>query len=227
MNYGAYMRKGMNTRAQVIGFQNGQDASMVTMKRQARANSQPFPGSVATNSSKIGGTVGNIMEATQQTSFPTDQVCASGYKGVMNGIKNADSAANLIGAAQYCAVSSDAPSSAPYSVVVPPGIFIDPVSYNPNPNTRQPMMTINATTGVQTAVNAPAWTNTPTQATAGNAPGQTVCCADDPSQLTRMDPLLDAKRVTSQGLQSALRTSFNLPPKLEGLRGAVYNASRN
>ena len=219
MNYAAYMRKIQSGHTTTIGFQNGQDASLVTMKRQARAQTvthltplTPVP----TNFSKIGGTVGNIMEATQQTASPTDQTCVTGYKGFTCGTRTADMTANLIGAKQNCAVCSDAPSSAPYNIVLPCKPFIDPNSYDPNPKDRNPSSSSNI-----------AWTNPPTYPTAGNAPGVTVCCADDPSQLTRINPALDALRVTNQGKQADLRTRFNLPPKLDSLRGPVYNANRN
>jgi hypothetical protein len=219
MNYGAYMRKIQSKQTTTIGFQNGQDASLITLKRQARANTvthiSPLT-PVPTQFSKIGGTVANNMEATQQTASPTDQSCSSGYKGFASGLRTADMAANLIGAKQNCAVCSDAPSSAPYSIVLPCQPFLDPNSYDPNPQDRNPSSTNNNN-----------WTNPPTFPTPGNAPGATVCCADDPSQLTRINPNLDAQRVSVQGQQSALRTRFNLPPKLDSLRGAVYNASRN
>jgi hypothetical protein len=52
-----------------------------------------------------------------------------------------------------------------------------------------------------------------------NAPGKTVCCSDDMSQLFRDNSELSAQ----QGKQAALRTAYNLPNKLQGLRGPVVN----
>ena len=52
-----------------------------------------------------------------------------------------------------------------------------------------------------------------------NAPGKTVCCTDDMSQLFRNNSELSAQ----QGKQAALRTAYNLPNKLQGLRGPVVN----
>jgi hypothetical protein len=299
MNYGAYMRKVKNTRTQTIGFQNGQDSSLQTMKVQARANTvthlsnlEPVP----TNFSKIGGSVANILETSQQTNTPNDQktaifvapskttsqvVTLAGYNGFASGLRTADMTANLIGAKQNAAVCSDAPSSKPYNIIVPPGIFIDPISYNPNPNTRQPQVSISNVTlypgnstvipGIVAGQNAPAWNdppiwpvggsainvqitrpvatptwnNPPTWATPGSAPstrdqlygggtvaGQTMNynSANTTSNSGRDAvnlAILDAERVRVQGQQAALRTKFNLPPKLDSLRGPVYNASRN
>jgi|UniRef100_A0A6C0KPD9 hypothetical protein len=229
MNYGAYMRKIQSQHTTTIGFQNGQDASLITMKRQARANTvtriSPLT-PVPTQFSKIGGTVANNMEATQQTASPTDQSCSSGYKGFASGIRTADMAANLIGAKQNCAVCSDAPSSAPYNIVLPCKPFLDPNSYDPNPQDRNPSSTNNNN-----------WKNPPTFPTPGNAPstrdqlyGAGVITGNTASNSGKDSvnlAILDAQRVTDQAQQSALRTRFNLPPKLDGLRGAVYNASRN
>ena len=52
-----------------------------------------------------------------------------------------------------------------------------------------------------------------------NAPGKMVCCTDDMSQLFRNNREL----VAEQGRQASLRTTFNLPNKLQGLRGPVVN----
>ena len=228
MNYGAYMRKIQSKQTTTIGFQNGQDASLITLKRQARANTVTHISPLApvpTQFSKIGGTVANNMEATQQTASPTDQSCSSGYKGFASGLRTADMAANLIGAKQNCAVCSDAPSSAPYSIVLPCKPFLDPNSYDPNPQDRYPSSTNNNN-----------WTNPPTFPTPGNAPGTdqlygagviTGNTSSNSGNDFKNLAALDAERVSVQGQQSALRTRFNLPPKLDSLRGAVYNASRN
>lgn len=52
-----------------------------------------------------------------------------------------------------------------------------------------------------------------------NAPGKMVCCTDDMSQLFRNNREL----VAEQGRQAAFRTTYNLPNKLQGLRGPVVN----
>lgn len=194
------MRKIENTRSKTIGFQNGQDASQVTLKNQAKAQTVNVPVAVATSFSKIGGTVGNITELRQQNCSPTEQTCSTGYQGVSYAIGNADMAGNLIGSKQHCAVCSDAPSSAPYSVTIPCGIFIDPESYNP------------VIPGTTTTVP-------PSFPTAGNAPGKTICCSKDTSQLFRNNSEL----IADQGRQLNLRRNYNLPNKLQGLRGPIVN----
>jgi hypothetical protein len=50
-----------------------------------------------------------------------------------------------------------------------------------------------------------------------NAPGQTKCCQKDMSQLFRDNSEL----VADQGKQLTLRKRFNLPNKLQGLRGPI------
>jgi hypothetical protein len=133
MNYSQYMRKVAANQSRTIGFQNGQDASMVTLKAQARAqqtrtaatdNSIPY--SAVTSFSQVGGTVGNIMENSIQNSSPSNAVCATGYRGTSSGTATVDKTNSVLQSAQHCAVCSDAPSSEPYTVVIPCGIFIDP-----------------------------------------------------------------------------------------------------
>lgn len=120
MNYAEYLRRKQQERSQIIGFQNGQDASQVTLKAQALANTIKTPVAVETSFSKIGGTVANVIEATQQNSSPTAQTCASGYVGVSQGFQTTDTAANLIGSAQMCALSNAVNISAtPYQVEIP------------------------------------------------------------------------------------------------------------
>jgi hypothetical protein len=182
MNYAEYMRKVQNTKSRTIGFQNGQDASLVTMKAQARAQTVKTPVAVTTSFSKIGGTVGNIMQNSQQTSSPTSETCATGYRGVAQGYATTDATGSVVGAAQYCAVSSDAPSSAPYSVTIPCGIFIDPPK---------------------------------------NAPGTLKCCEDDGGVL--VNSTTQAELIADVGRQATLRKAYNLPAKLQGLRGPVVN----
>ena len=225
------MRKIKSQTTTTIGFQNGQDASLNTLKRQALANSVtttlPLTSPIPTVNSKIGGSVANILEATQQTDDPKGQktvivrtagnpptyvnTTLAGYTNYNSGLRTADTTANRIGAAQNCAVCSDAPSSAPYGIVLPCKPFLDPNSYDPNPKDRNPSSNNNT------------WNNPPRFPTPGNAPGTLVCCGKDPSQLYRNN----AEFVRQQGLQAVLRTKYNLPPKLQGLRGALYNADRN
>ena len=185
MDCGVYMRKLQNTRSYVTGFKNGQDASQVTLKNQARSQTVKVPTPVATSFAKIGGPV-SVTQATQQTCSPT--TCASGYKGVANGNTTTDATANVLGAKLFCAVSSDALSSAPYATTVPCGIFINPVSYNPD-------------------------TTSP-----GTKP-EAICCRNDTSQVYRNNSEL----IADQGRQLTIRNSYNLPNKLQGLRGPVMN----
>jgi len=176
MNYAEYLRKQTKSQSKIIGFKNGQDASAVTYKAQALASSSTNFTPVATTHSKIGGSVANIAVP----SVPTGTHGTFGtYAGVAHGLNNADRSAALIGAAAHCAACSDAPSSAPYNIVVPCTTFLEPVK---------------------------------------NAPGVS-CCTSDYSQLFR-----DNNELTrQQGLQLGLRNQFNLPNKLQGLRGPVVN----
>ena len=175
MNYAEYLRKQSKGQSKIIGFKNGQDASAVTYKAQAIASSPTNFSTIATTHSKIGGSVANIAVPSVTT------VATRGaYSGVANGLNNADRSAALIGAALNCAACSDAPSSAPYNIVVPCVTFLEPVK---------------------------------------NEPGVTKCCKKDYSQLFR-----DNQEITrQQGLQLGLRNQFNLPNKLQGLRGPVMN----
>jgi len=197
MNCSQYTRKILQTQSRVIGFQNGQDASQVTLKNQARAITVPIPIPVETTFSKIGGTVANTMQATQQTCSPTSQTCSSGYHGVSMGNNTANASANLIGAKQGCAVCSDAPSSEPYQVVIPCGVFVNPVAYNTDDSA----------------------TVEPTIPTPGTRPAALRPCMKDTGQLYRDNSEL----IADQGRQLDLRRQFGLPSKLQGLRGPVVN----
>ena len=129
MNYATYLRRRQIERSQIIGFQNGQDASQVTLKAQALANTVQTPVAVETSFSKIGGTVANVMEATQQTSSPTGQSCASGYRGVSQGFETTDTTGSLIGNAQMCALSNAVNiSGTPYQVEIPCASNLPPLN---------------------------------------------------------------------------------------------------
>jgi hypothetical protein len=185
MNSSDYLRRKLKNRTTTIGFQNGQDSSLQTMKVQARATSILSANAVATKSSKIGGSVGNIMENNGVSNVPTAEVCSTGYtttsgNGQTGGYLIADATTNRIVGAQHCAVCSDAPSSAPYNIVLP--------CVEPLPDIK-------------------------------NAPGNIKCCSDDMSQLFRNNNEL----IADKGRQGALRTAYNLPNKLQGLRGPVIN----
>jgi hypothetical protein len=224
------MRKVQQQRSQIIGFQNGQDASQVTLKRQALANvpqpalssAQANPYAVPTSFSKIGGTVANVLEATQQTSSPTGQSCPTGYRGVANGLANKDGAATLIGNAQACALANECNSSAtPYQTVIPCGIFIDPVRYAPSPPSLEAGTANNATTPTFQNINSAGTLVTGPTTSPGTAPptNKAACC------LTNRDILLNAtvsnELIATQGQQSAIRQQYNLPTKLQGLRGPI------
>ena len=173
MNYAEYLRRQTKARSNIIGFQNGQDASQVTYKAGARVQQRTLA-PAATSYSKPGGSIANIMHTTH-SSTPTTR---GGYSGVSDGSVNADKTALVIGTAVGCAVCSDAPSSLPYNIVVPGVALIDPPK---------------------------------------NAVGVTKCCKKDYSQLFRNNNELTAEH----GKQLTLRTQFNLPNKLQGLRGPI------
>lgn len=170
MNYAEYLRRQTKARSNIIGFQNGQDASQVTYKAAAKVQ-QRTNKPIATSYSTPGGSIANIV----QTSVPT--TCGT-YSGVSDGSVNADKTALVMGTAVGCAVCSDAPSSEPYNVVVPGVMLIDPPK---------------------------------------NAVGVLKCCKKDYSQLFRNNNELTAQ----QGKQSQLRVQYNLPNKLQGLRGPI------
>ena len=184
MNSSDYLRRKLKDRTSTIGFQNGQDSSLQTMKVQARATKVLGANAVASNPSKIGGSIGNIMDTNGVTNVPTE-VCASGYasvsgNGQTGGYIIRDATANRIIGAQGCAVCSDAPSSAPFNIVLPCVTALPDIK---------------------------------------NAPGNTVCCTKDMSQLYRDNKEL----IADQGRQLSLRNGYNLPNKLQGLRGPVMN----
>jgi len=195
MNYGEYMKRRTKLRTTIIGYNNGQDASQVTLKNQALANSVKVPVPVVTSFSKIGGGAGNILQPSQQTCSPISGDVAGGYIGVANGTATTNASANLIGAAQHAALSNSV-GVAPYNVVVPCQGVLSTVT----------SVRYNGTFLYNTYVN-------------NNAPGVTNCCQKDMSQLFRNNSEL----VANQGRQAALRTSFNLPKKLDSLRGPVVN----
>lgn len=191
MNYAVYLRKITNTQSKIIGYQNGQDASQVTYKNMARAQTVTKPVAVPTTFSRIDGRV-SILDAGKNSS-PTS---SPPYAGVSNGIKNADTAANLLGEKTHCAVCSDPPSSQPYQTVIPCGIFINPVAYNVDTSS----------------------TVDPIMPTPGTKPAAVKCSSkNDMSQLFRDNKEL----VADQGRQLAIRSSYNLPAKLQGLRGPI------
>ena len=177
------MRKVAANQQRIIPFQNGQDASMVTLKAQAKAISRIVPEPVPTQFSQIGGTIGNIMEQSQQNSSPTSQVCSSGYQGTAGGLFQtggfpvADRSGGILLKAQGCAVCADVPSSNPRAIVIPCCEFIDPVY---------------------------------------NAPGQQSCCLKPGIKYTDKESYWQEK-----AREADLRNEFNLPHKLQGLRGAV------
>ena len=159
MNYAEYLRRQAKNREKIVGFQNGQDASQVTHKAAARASRKVNTVGIATSSSQIGGSIANVAQTTQSTNSPSGvTVCSSAYSGVANGLANADRTGSVLGAAVHCAVCSDAPSSSPYSVVVP---CVAPISTWESSSTDP-----NFPSGV-------------------NAPGVTKCCKKDYSPLFR------------------------------------------
>lgn len=185
MNYAEYLRKQAKSQTKIIGFNNGQDASQVTLKAQAIASSSTNFIPMATTTSQIGGSKANIV----QTNVPSAATHGR-YVGVADGLPNADRTAGILAAAIKCAACSDAPSSAPYNIVVPPTVK---------------------------DFGLPYITPTDPLEVAKNAPGVTKCCTKDYSQLFRNNNEITKQ----QGLQSKLRVQYNLPNKLQGLRGPI------
>lgn len=196
MNYSQYMRKIASSQANIIGYNNGQEASQITLKNQAKAVNQTtaIPTAVPTSFSQVGGTKNNILRLSQQNSSPTSNTCATGFSGVSQGFGTADQTGNLIGKAQGCAVCSDAPSSEPYAVTIPCA------TYTVNGETR-------SNDFISPVYNAPT-TN------------DVKWCASDPG-IKFSD---NKELVADQGRQADLRRQYNLPAKLQGLRGPVVGS---
>ena len=189
MNYASYYRQKEKGAQRILGYQNGQDASQVTYAKQAIANA-PVPafnsattirGSVATNFSKRGGSIANILEVSQQNNSPIGPSCRSGVQGVMNGLRNTDTAALLIGNKQYAALNQTICNPSPYQIVIPCSPYYDP----------QVTMSTMASKNISI-----------------NAPGVQKCpCAADGSQLYRDTGEL----IKNQGLQETINLKYNLP----------------
>lgn len=164
MNYGEYMRKKGQSLSKVIGYQQTQDASQVTLRNQAIATTVTLTTFISTNAGFTG------VPLTTQTSDPNSCVRVS------NGLKNSDPRQNMIGYAQMATLSLNTTPS----VTVLPCI--------------------------------------PVLSTITNAPSSRPCLLSpgiiysDPSEL-----------IADQGRQADLRTKYNLPNKLQGLRGPVMN----
>jgi len=199
MNYGEYMRRQTKLQSRLIGFQNGQDASQVTLKAQALSASVERAVPVETSFSKPGGSIANILEKNQSTAYETN--CNSspsgGARGVANAIQNVDTASPLI-AAQHCAVCSDAKSSEPYSILIKLPLT-EVFDANGNSLGLQQLACGTYTDYVY------------------NKPSTVKCCSNDPSQLYRNNSEL----IANQGRQETLRKQYNLPSKLQGLRGPI------
>ena len=164
MNYGEYMRRKEQSLSKVIGYQQTQDASQVTLRNQAIATTVTLTSFLSTNAGFTG------VPLTTQTSDPNSCVRVS------NGLKNSDPRQNMIGYAQMATLS-----------------------LNTKPNvTVLPCVTVLSTI-----------TNAPKTQTCLLSPG---IIYSDPSEL-----------IADQGRQADLRTKYNLPNKLQGLRGPVMN----
>jgi hypothetical protein len=193
MNYASYYRQKEKGAQRIIGYQNGQDASQVTYAKQAMANA-PVPafnsantirGSVATNFSKIGGSIANILDVSQQNNSPIGPSCTTGVQGAMNGLKNTDTAALLIGNMQYAAVNQTLCSPSPYQIVIPCSPYSDP------------QVTMSTVMGAKNI--------------SINAPGVKQCpSTTDGSQLYRNNSEL----IKNQGLQETINLKYNLPRRI-------------
>lgn len=169
MNYGEYMRRKERSLSKVIGFQNGQDASQVTLKNQALNTTFTLTSFVSSYTGYTGNGFTGVP-LTTQTSDPNS--CAR----VSNGLKNADTRQNLLGYAQMTTLSQN---QRPNVTVLP---CIPELSTIKNAPSSQPCLL---------------------------SPG---IIFSDPSEL-----------IADQGRQAALRTQYNLPSKLQSLRGPVAN----
>ena len=98
MNYGEYMRRKDKERSKLIGFQNVQDASQVTLKNQALATTVTLTTLLSTNKTFT------AVPFTTQTSETSD---GGSCIRVCNGSKNVDTRQNLIGYAQMATISQN------------------------------------------------------------------------------------------------------------------------
>lgn len=101
MNYGEYMRRKDKERSKLIGIQNAQDASQVTLKNKALATTITLTTLLSTNK---GFTDVPFTSETSQTSQTSDGGCCM---RVCNGSKNVDTRQNLIGYAQMASISKN------------------------------------------------------------------------------------------------------------------------
>jgi len=128
MNQSEYLRRKTNGISKTIGFQNGQDASQVTLKARAIAASVPVPVPVA----RVGSGPADIMKISAPN---PNGICEAPVGSVgttqSGGFLITDQTGNLIASAQHCAVCSDPPSSEPFNIVIPCGINLPPLTLTP------------------------------------------------------------------------------------------------
>ena len=163
------MRRKEQSLSKVVGLQNAQDASQVTLKNQALATTFTTTSFLSSYTGITGnGFVG--VPLSVQTTDPNS--CGR----VSNGLKNADAQQNRIGYAQMATLSQN---QAPNVTVIP------------------------CKTQLSTITNAPS--SQPCLVSPG-------IIFSNPSEL-----------IADQGRQADLRTKYNLPSKLQSLRGPVAN----
>ena len=161
------MRRKEQSLSKVVGLQNAQDASQVTLKNQALATTFTTTSFLSSYTGITGnGFVG--VPLSVQTTDPNS--CGR----VSNGLKNADAQQNRIGYAQMATLSQN---QAPNVTVIP------------------------CKTQLSTITNAPS--SQPCLVSPG-------IIFSNPSEL-----------IADQGRQADLRTKYNLPSKLQSLRGPV------
>ena len=169
MNYGEYMRRKERSLSKVIGVQNGQDASQVTLKNQA-LETTVTPSSYISSFTSLTGRGFTGVPLTTETSDPNSCIRVS------NGLKNADTRQNLIGHAQMASLCM-----------------------NQSPN----VTLLPCKTELSTVTNAPS--TQPCRVSPG-------IIYSNPTEL-----------IADQGRQAAIRTQYNLPNKLQSLRGPIAN----
>jgi hypothetical protein len=213
MNYGEYMRKQEKNRQKIIISKSGLDASDITLKNQALATtvthqtyfstinaasgSGPAPIPFVTSINTVGP---NFKQNTDgEPAFIVKGTTSSvGYVGAASGANTVDRTNSLIQSAQFAAMSN-----------------------------------INGLAGFKTPIIStiiPCYLSTVVTSqisTLGITPGQAQILRSSGPGFPSPGIIFSnpSELIKNQGSNALIRTKYNLPSKLSGLRGPVMNSS--
>jgi hypothetical protein len=208
MNYAEYMRKQERNRQKIITTKFGRDASDVTLKNQAIATSVTHRSYFDAMNSNTNLPLPFVTQISPSSSDPfqnTDSAASligflgssnAGVVGFAGGRSNVDTANSLIQSAQFAA----------YSNVYGPSGSI-------------PVTTTVIPCSLSTIVTSQA-------STLGIIPGQPkILRTSGPGFPSPGIIFTNPKElIADQGRQASIRTSYNLPSKLNSLRGPIVNS---